>query len=158
MLGFSKKLSELQKDDIFYRFISRESLLASPSLYLYNGNLKQLKVLFEVSLLKLGTRAPLTSLSKDCASLLASGSFSDVTLVVGNMDFPLHKAILSERSPVFARMFKESKESRFVLEETDELVFKQLLNFIYTGRVWNIRENPAELLIVAEKVGLWAIG
>lgn len=111
----------------------------------------------EVAVLKQRTIAPLPPLSTDYASLLANGTFSDVTLVVGQKDFPLHKTILSTRSPVFARMFasqfKESKENRVVIEEVDEQAFKELLNYIYTGRVENLHENASELLIAAEKVG-----
>lgn len=116
--------------------------------------LVEVSILKEVSLLK---EMPLPTLSKNFASLLANGSFSDVTLVVGKRDFPVHKAILSARSPVFEKMFtgdfKESKENRIVLEENDEQAFNELLNYIYTDRVENLSENASELLIVAEKVG-----
>ena len=46
---------------------------------------------------------------------MRSGSFSDVTLRVGEKQFRAHKVILACRSPVFGAMFEhEMKESRRV--------------------------------------------
>lgn len=110
-----------------------------------------------MALIKEGTSAPLSTLSKNLSSLLEKGSFSDVTLIIGKREFPAHKAILSGRSPVFARMFtsefRESTENRVVIEEIDEQAFKQLLNYIYTDRIENLPANASTLLIAAETVG-----
>lgn len=167
-LGFGKASRLLEKEGILSRFISRESILDSPYTYLDNDTLK---VLFEVWILKEESgnqsisllngekertrkaNAPVSTLAKDYASLLANGSFSDVTLAVGKRQFPAHKAILTERSPVFARMCKESSENRLVIEEIDEQVFTELLNYIYTEQVENLPANARALLIAAKKVG-----
>ena len=37
---------------------------------------------------------------------------SDLTIVVGNREFPVHKAILAARSPVFAAMFNKNDKSK----------------------------------------------
>jgi speckle-type POZ protein len=76
-------------------------------------------------------------LNKDFSELLKQGLHSDVTLFVDGVEFPAHRSILSARSPVLKAMFshdmKESKEGTVEIEEIKAPVFKQLLNFIYTG-------------------------
>lgn len=60
-------------------------------------------------------QVPESTLHKDIGEVLRSGSFSDVTLRVGEKQFRAHKVILACRSPVFGAMFEhEMKESRRV--------------------------------------------
>lgn len=49
---------------------------------------------------------------------------------------------------------KEAQESRIIIEDISADVFKQLLAFMYTGKVMAIDENPADLLVAANKYGL----
>ena len=94
-------------------------------------------------------------------SLLESGRFSDVTLVVvvvvgdggsgdGNGDvlldlkeekeFKVHHALLATFSPVFEAMFshpdtKEAQERRVLIEDVSAETMQRLLTFIYTGEL-----------------------
>ncbi|KAH9390693.1 hypothetical protein TYRP_006272 [Tyrophagus putrescentiae] len=82
-------------------------------------------------------------------SLLESGQFSDVTLVVAGgppekkeqqKEFKVHRAQLSAFSPVFSAMFsrkdtKESLEKRVVIEDVTAETMNRLLTFIYTGEL-----------------------
>ena len=65
-----------------------------------------------------------------------------------------HVNVLSIRSPVFAAMFEndmeESKTGRVIIQDICPEVFKQLLQFIYSGRVCEpLTENIAQTLYVA---------
>ena len=61
------------------------------------------------------SQVPESTLHKDIGEVLRSGSFSDVTLRVGEKQFRAHKVILACRSPVFGAMFEhEMTESRKV--------------------------------------------
>ena len=58
-------------------------------------------------------RVPECTLSSDLGGLQDRGTFSDVTLSVGDAGervFKAHKALLAARSPVFAAMFEHSME------------------------------------------------
>ena len=96
-------------------------------------------------------------------------NFSDISLVVSRnqenkednlapVTFPVHKAILAARSPVFAKMFEhemqESLTSRVELSDIDPEVVKEMLVYIYTGRVPKIEEMANDLLYVADKYKL----
>ena len=60
-------------------------------------------------------QVPESTLHKDIGEVLRSGSFSDVTLRVGEKQFRAHKVVLACRSPVFGAMFEhEMTESRRV--------------------------------------------
>ena len=98
---------------------------------------------------------------KKMQSLLESGRFSDVTLVVvvvvgdggsgdGNGDvlldlkeekeFKVHHALLATFSPVFEAMFshpdtKEAQERRVLIEDVSAETMERLLTFIYTGEL-----------------------
>lgn len=70
-----------------------------------------------------------------------------------------HKIILMVRSPVFARMFQhdqftEKKENRVDLEDISVDVFRNLLEFIYTGKV-AFDQRTLDLMIAADKVCLF---
>jgi speckle-type POZ protein len=65
--------------------------------------------------------------------------FSDIIFKVRGCEFPAHKSILSVRSEVFAAMFqhptKENLTNQIKIEDIEPDVFRELLRFIYTGRV-----------------------
>ena len=93
---------------------------------------------------------------QDYHELFQSGKLSDVTLLVGDIELKAHKAILSTRSPVFAAMFehdcKEKHESQVTISDVHVDVLKELLLFIYTGNVVNMKKFPGELLAAVDKV------
>ena len=116
---------------------------------------------------------PKQDLRKDLGALLSfdgaesRDKFSDVTLVIlpkkdiGNpspIEFPAHKVILAARSPVFARMFEhdmqESSNNKVEVDDIDPEVLKEMLTYIYTDRVPNMKSVACGLLYVADKYQL----
>ena len=65
-----------------------------------------------------------------------------------------HKAILVSRSSVFKAMFtnpcKESQTGIVTINNMEPEVLKDLINFIYSGKVKKLKENVADLLIAAD--------
>jgi len=84
-----------------------------------------------------------------------SDAFSDVTIQVGEENFPAHKIILAERSRFFARMFassmRENNEGLVRIPGDDEALFREVLRFIYQGTVENLDENATDLYILSDK-------
>ena len=90
-------------------------------------------------------------------ALLQSGILSDFTVVVGSESIPVHRALLAARSPVFAAMFrhedtKEVQESQVVITDVHPDVFKDFLQFVYTGVKPKCASLTTDLLTLADKV------
>ncbi|CAF0916562.1 unnamed protein product [Adineta steineri] len=94
-------------------------------------------------------------LSNEYQSLLDNPVYSDVTLVCGQREFPVHKAILSARSKVFQAMFEhkmlENERSRVEIEDIDGDIIFEILRFIYTGKAQNMEKLADALLPAADK-------
>jgi hypothetical protein len=84
-------------------------------------------------------------------------SFSDVIFKVGGSEFPAHKIVLAARSEVFKAMFqhptKEKSTNHVEIEDIEPEIFKELLRFIYTGRLTaaTMEKMAVGLLVVADK-------
>ena len=115
------------------------------------------------------TKQKTTEIVNDLNNLFKSERLSDVALVAFKMDdngnrmeprkFHVHKAILGARSEVFCTMFqqkysKESLENCVEIEDIDADILKEMLRFIYTGKVYNVEKVADRLLIAAEKYSL----
>lgn len=100
-------------------------------------------------------KIPDCHLSDDFQSLLDNPVYSDVTLVCGHREFPVHKAILSARSRVFQAMFEhkmlENERSRVEIEDIDSDIMIEILRFIYTGKAQNLDKLADALLPAADK-------
>ncbi|GFU28143.1 TD and POZ domain-containing protein 4 [Nephila pilipes] len=85
---------------------------------------------------------PCCSLKKVLANLYEEGILSDVNLRTGNENFPVHKNILSVRSPVFRAMFgnemREKTSKDLDLPDIDADILRRLLLFLYTDTVKNL--------------------
>lgn len=94
-------------------------------------------------------------MSIDLSNMLESELFSDVTFIVSDREFKGHRAILAARSPYLKAMLQhnmlEGTSGIVVLEDIDHNVFSELLYYIYTGRVRDLRENAQELLVASAK-------
>ncbi len=96
----------------------------------------------------------------DLISLLASGENSDVTLIVGDKEFKVHRIILSSRCEVFKAMLAsdmlEQATNSIRISDIDPEIVHEMLTYIYSGTTPNIGEaNMAEkLLHAAEKYQL----
>ncbi|KAH9364049.1 hypothetical protein HPB48_016387 [Haemaphysalis longicornis] len=101
---------------------------------------------------------PECRLSEDFGQLLASRRFSDVILTVGGKDIHAHKNILSARCPVFAAMFehkmKENNQGRVEITDCDFEIFREVIEFIYTGRASELNKMAEQVLVAADKYDL----
>lgn len=83
---------------------------------------------------------------------------SDVTLIVNDRSFEVHKCILGARSPVFHAMFNvdmtEKQSNRVTLDDLDEDVMQELLIFIYGGKTPNLSRMATDLLAAADRFAL----
>jgi speckle-type POZ protein len=94
----------------------------------------------------------------DFEKLLETNKFHDVILNCSTgsseKEFKAHKAILSVRSPVFQAMFEndleEAKNNVVRISDIDPVVLKDLLSFIYCGKITNF-ENSCDLFVAADK-------
>lgn len=78
-----------------------------------------------------------STLDQDLRSLFSNGASSaDVTLIVENKEFSLHRCILSARSPVFRAMLENPTRERetgvILLHEDDPKVMEHFISFMYS--------------------------
>ena len=103
-------------------------------------------------------KVPDCNLPQDFGHLLESATFSDMTLKVEDKVYPVHKAILAARSPVFAAMFnhdlEETKLGVVSITDLDTEVLREMLKFIYTGKVAQLDTMADALLAAADKVSI----
>lgn len=94
-------------------------------------------------------------LSIDLEKLRRDKIFTDFTFNVGESSFKVHKSILSVRSPVFYAMFNQnlSEKTRNVVNVPDihPIAFNEMLRFIYTGNVKDLKNYSFEILEAADK-------
>ena len=100
----------------------------------------------------LKVKIPECRLSDDFQSLLDNPIYSDVTLICGEREFFVHKAILSARSKVFQAMFEhkmlENECSRVEIKDINSDVMYEILRYIYTGKIEN-KEHLIDLILSA---------
>lgn len=69
--------------------------------------------------------------------------------------FDAHKSFLTVASPVFEAMLKhdteEARNSFVKVKDVKSKALKELIRFIYTGKIKNERENAREVLTAADK-------
>lgn len=94
----------------------------------------------------------------DFQKFLNNKEFSDVKFIVEGKHFHAHKAVLANRSEVFAAMFKHDMKEK--LQNTVEIVdieyeiFEELFRYLYRGTVSIVEKNAKKLYIAADKYGL----
>ncbi|XP_043268939.1 speckle-type POZ protein isoform X1 [Venturia canescens] len=83
-----------------------------------------------------------------------SNILCDVTLELGDSKIPAHKVILAAHSKVFEAMFtnpmKEQHENDIKVIDMEVEVFKEFLNYLYTGEVTDLDKMADEILAVAD--------
>ena len=103
-------------------------------------------------------KVPSCHLSDDIGQLFESQKFSDVILSANVREFAAHKAILTARSRVFSAMFehdmKEKKQNKVEIPDMDHEVLREMLHYIYTGKISNIGNMAGDLLFAADKYAL----
>lgn len=92
----------------------------------------------------------LTTLDDDLDKFFQNQDFCDVVFSVAGEEFPAHKQIISARNDVFAKMFRsemvEKKHGKVEISDIEPHIFKLLLRFIYSERLYS--QDTQELLKV----------
>lgn len=102
------------------------------------------------------------TVDKSLLKMLETGDHSDVTLIVAEKEFKVHRNILASRSDFFKGMFtnhfKESSESRIPINEEKAEVFPILLEYMYGDKVPKLHPKPldylADIYTAADKFGI----
>jgi len=96
-----------------------------------------------------------SKLVTDMERLLETSTLTDVTIKCENKILECHKAILSARSNVFRAMFqhdmRETKNNEIIISDLDFTTVKDMVKFIYSGRLVDIAEKSDLLLSAADK-------
>ncbi|OXU28397.1 hypothetical protein TSAR_013525 [Trichomalopsis sarcophagae] len=92
-------------------------------------------------------------------SLLDNSEYSDVKFIVGKKTLYAHKIILAARSSVFSAMFRhcmrEKEQTIINIEEISYEVLKEVLRYIYAGKVnQNGSIIAKELIVAADKYNI----
>ncbi len=90
--------------------------------------------------------------SEDFGRLFNSMESSDVIFNIRGSEFPAHRSVLSARCPNLDKAFKPN-DNRLAILYAEPEVFRELLHFIYTGRVSldKLKTMAAELYIAASQ-------
>ncbi|CAG0902428.1 unnamed protein product [Cyprideis torosa] len=101
---------------------------------------------------------PCSSVVKSGEKLFSLGLHSDITLLVEDRKFAVHKNILAAQSHVFASMFDhdmlEKQTGEVKITDFSSEVIEELLRFMYTGKVQNIERISEDLFSAAAKYDL----
>ncbi|XP_043287929.1 speckle-type POZ protein B-like [Venturia canescens] len=80
-------------------------------------------------------------------------TFCDVTFLLGDQELPAHKAIVASQSKVLETMFlnenTEEKKTVVRINDTSAEVFKEFLNYLYTGGINDLEDITKEMIQVA---------
>ncbi|XP_055941844.1 speckle-type POZ protein B-like [Argiope bruennichi] len=92
----------------------------------------------------------------DMKSMYKDGIFSDMELRTSTQSFPVHKNILSVRSPVFRRMFsndmKEVNIGCVDITDLEDDTVRRMIQYIYTDSLEDLQlENAIKLYVAADK-------
>ncbi|KAJ8675236.1 hypothetical protein QAD02_011022 [Eretmocerus hayati] len=91
----------------------------------------------------------------DFAKLIDNDEFSDVIITTSDHKLHAHKSILANKSSVFASMFNNNIENDakkvINVEGFNYNVMREVLRFMYTGRVINLEGIATKLLGAADK-------
>ena len=135
------------------RFIEINQLMKEKNTFLPDATLT---ILIEVEGAKAPKAAkdPTMCLVDDLETLSNDDEFTDVEIFCKDVTIKSHKAILSARSPVFRAMFSspciENKTGSVKIDNIEPEILKDLVAFIYSGKVKKLDENVTELFLAAD--------
>lgn len=93
--------------------------------------------------------------------LLQQTEFSDVTLKIGDREFPCHRLILANRSPVFKRMLTadmlEARTREVEIEDIEVETMEKLLEFLYSGEIEVMGDQLENLFYAADKYAVMGL-
>ena len=145
----------------FGRFIETEEVWRSDGFLKRNAihlhqHQSSIAVFLQIGFVNPGRTQAVTEHRAHLKELFVQHWHSDWIIRVGNEDFPVHKAIVSSRSPVLRAIINNQQTNNwnyFIIEDFDVDVVRTMLLFLYTGEVHttNIAEMAYELYKIADK-------
>ncbi|XP_049796736.1 speckle-type POZ protein-like [Schistocerca nitens] len=98
------------------------------------------------------------TMATDLGALLDAGDGAIVMLVAGDTRLAAHRAVLVDRSPVFAAMFQhdtlEASSGEVAIADVEGPVLRQLVSYLYTLRAPQLPSIAPQLLATADKYAL----
>lgn len=95
------------------------------------------------------------NLVNDLNSTFENPKYTDVIFNVDGREIKAHKFILASRNEVFAAMFEhnmtETLTNRIEINDIDYNIFRELLRFIYTGKIMSLKKYAFGLFAAANK-------
>ncbi|XP_008205726.1 speckle-type POZ protein B-like isoform X1 [Nasonia vitripennis] len=141
------------------KWLKRDILEQEKETLLPNGVLKiicQIRTYIRTTSTTNITEDSLFALSEDIKKLYLNPKFSDYTLISRKHKFPVHKSILSARSTIFKLMFKCDTDSVSTkISDVNTGVLKELLRYIYTDRVKNLKKHAMKLMMASDLYGVY---
>ena len=95
--------------------------------------------------------------ARSLRGLLMDKTFSDFVIKSGTETFPCHKAVLANRSDVFARLLRSEGgvgNNVLQLDSHKPAVIKQMIEFVYTYQLPEGTKSSPELLAIADQFNL----
>jgi len=100
----------------------------------------------------------LRELSNNFEGLLRDEQFANFWIVCGEETFSCHRAVLASRSSFFRALFNsqmdESKSGKMVVVDMSTDTIRDVLMYIYSGRVEEIDNKAMDLLEAADRFDL----
>lgn len=92
--------------------------------------------------------------SSGAKEMWKSGSFSDLTIIVGGKEFKVHKCILAMQSPIIkAMLIREPEIIEMKINEFSVEAVKRFLKYLYTGEMVEEETCATELFALATQYG-----
>lgn len=147
------------------KFIKHDELMNKKNRLLVNGSLTilcEIRVDFSMYTDLKNADAELQTTKRmrmleeffDFEQFLLSQKFCDVTFIVGDKKLCAHKVVLASKSQTFARLFEANQKQVIEITDIDYNVFIELLRFVYTRTMRDIKEMAKRLFVAADKYGL----
>lgn len=92
-------------------------------------------------------------IQNDMLNILNNSIHSDFVIICNDVEFKTHKAILSVRSKFFEKFFINNSQNSIKFNDMDIDVMKKILEYIYSNKVTNIKDNVKSLLEMSDKYG-----
>lgn len=158
-LSFSRDLSNLLLNKELYLPMDVLSLRVDTFFWCNDNAENYSSPIQNVQVCENNFQISLDKFVKDMRCLYKEGLLSDFTLCAGNKSFPVHKSILSVRSPVFKAMFSNpmAEKDGHVLEipDVDPGTLEKMLLFIYLNEMQDLESDSAlNLYFAADKYGI----
>ncbi|XP_065204315.1 speckle-type POZ protein-like [Planococcus citri] len=154
-LDFGGTIPGISIDQI-KQFISEDELLIRCQVSYFKKN--EIVAIFSLNNSNSVRMAECSLLSNDMEKCFNEDRFKDVKILVKGEEFRAHKMILATRSSVFEKMLcvdmLESKKNYIDITDMEPATFKEMLRYIYTGKVKNLDELAFELLPAADRFDL----